>query len=401
MQYMKHYIDKLTAFVDNGGLLTVGNPPSQGEPFYEDYMAEKIRRKELNLGDRIRIIKQKDRKTKIFEGILVSDASTGTRLSILTKGKKLWANRANEKGIDYRDVISVEKVKDAYAGFNIKSAYPFYRSSEERQKALREYDKKIKKYHKEDVNRFANAYPDRSLLDTKVLSLNFNLLWDYAEGNIESAKIVISLGDGCSACVPATKIKQIFPNKTWYTVCGTEKGSESVIIPFDSMDKLLKIKYISCLWTIGIGKKKHHILSMVYPSFYNSDKPYNIYNVGMRISTLHNYADNLCKRSVLQHSIITDFDQVGVIPPGADHYVIIKGDMPDILDMQMAMHDNSLQKVADNIAKKNSDGIHPADVVEVFCAKDTVNNMHYFSPHANYENMKRRREQIDFSEFFS
>lgn len=383
--------DKVRKFIENGGLIDAGRPPGINEPFYSLYMKEKIRCMNLVPGDRVKLaVKYRDADAvEIKTGILINDTSLGTEyVEILTQGRKVWTSRKNDEIVHTHNILFIEKLSDAPSGFDIYNTNPHYRSAKEWLDIFVEDAKKVHAYTEKDEEVFKKIYPGKTLQDTKVLSLHFDLYWNFI-GDVKSARITIVNKELCKMYEDEAKIKHIYPNRNYFTACGHEKDSEYVLFALSDEKELEQIKYISCLWTVDIEDGMEcEILAIIYPEFCTLGKPYNIYPLGMRVTPMQNYTEDFYKPSVFLERIFADYDHSGLLYTKNGEYTLISGHKPDRQDMEL------IQNISERDKK--------TDYIEYFISDDVINSNFYFSPSDNkLQNRRKREERIDFSRFLS
>lgn len=109
-------------------------------------------------------------------------------------------------------------------------------------------------YAIEDTKKhFTKMFPATMNYDENyILWLKFSLYWPF---QCESMDCKISLfvdGEG-KLDFADLKVRHLYPNKLWYTACmksGRKCSDTGLIIPYDSFEKLSKVKKVMAYWTI-------------------------------------------------------------------------------------------------------------------------------------------------------
>lgn len=390
--------ENLLSFVQNGGLIDPERPPQINEPFYMNWMAEKIKQMSLKNGDTLSVVvSDRTGKEQQISGILIDDMYLSTELKLLTKGKKLWKSRENEESVWLSSIVSIEKIEDAPLDFNSKEVNPYYRTKDELESARAESAAKKHVIHEREIEMFKNAYPGLDFCLHKILCLGFSIYFPYSNGSISGAHINIVKNDRTTVRVPDIKIKQIYPNRNYYSVCGTEKKSEYIFVPFANIEELQDVKYISCLWKIKLDNDREiHVLYLSYPTFKENKHRDNIFNVGAHDTVLSVHEESLHANNVFSGNIYVDYDFVGVLYNEED-MLLINGELSEDqeLDMLMALHNADLKEVVASL------GAQGAEHVEVFMKKEEIKSTHFFSDSGtnHVEHAKRIKEKLDFSRF--
>lgn len=390
----KNIINDLSDFVQNKGLIDSNRPPKKNEPFYEDYMIAKIDRMALSVGDTVEAVTDKETTT----GILIDDTWHGDkRLYLLTNGKRMWKSRENVKEILIQDIISLRKLKDKPESFDIKSVNPRYHTKEEIQQIQEEFHQRIYPIPEDNRKKFVAAYPDRDITKGVILCIHCSLYYPFVNGKITNATVtVLKNEEEPAVCIKDNMIKHVHPNKNYFTVCGHEKGSECIVIPFDSFEELEKVRCISCLWTMETeGGTQHSLLEMTYPDFTEVPEGYNIYNITQHSAMLQTYHEGLFRRSMFSGDIYTEFQTVGLLL-NDDGLLLINGNPEDqdMLDMELCLHDGDLMNVIESLEKDNS------LQTELYMKKERIHAMHFIcdcTDHKTYE--QNKKEKLDFSRF--
>lgn len=396
----KNYISILTDFIDNEGLIDKNRPPKCYEPFYANYMEHKINSMGIKLGDRIEVITDHGDQIK---GILTDDVSEYS-LELLTRGKKVWSSRKNIEHIDCRIIKDVRLLESSPDEFDIYSVNPNYVSVEERKRHMQEYysEYRIKKHEisEEDAALFKKLYPDTPITDCCILYIQANLYWKYCHDIILS-EISIVKKDGTTVPMPKTLVRQVYPNKDWYSTC--MKGADGIMIPFASFEELQEISHIACLWTVETGKENNiRILSMNYPVFKENPVGYNIFSVCMHHGNLSSYADSLLDSSPYKayaESLLTDYDDIAVILKEEDVYFLKESseEMDEkMMDVVMALHSNSLQQIIDTVITEVSDR---KDYVELFIYSDVVEAEYHSSDIRKHDDTEFKKNMKWLSQF--
>lgn len=390
----KNVINDLSDFVRNKGLIDSNRPPKKNEPFYEDYMIAKIDKMKLSVGDTIEVVTNEETVT----GILIDDTWYGDkRLYLLTNGKKVWKCRENVKEILIQDIMSLQKLKDKPEGFDIKSVNLRHRTKEEIRQVRRELHQKIYPISEDHRKKFVAAYPDRDITKGVILCIHCSLFYPFINGKVTGATVtVLKNKEEPAVCIKDNVIKHVHPNKNHFTVCGHEKGSECIIIPFDSFKELKKVRCISCLWTMKTEDgSQHSLLEMTYPDFTETPEGYNIFNVTQHSALLQTYHEGLSSRSMFSGDIYTEFQAVGLLL-GDDGLLLINGtpEDQDMLDMELCLHNGDLMNVIESLEKDNS------LQTELYVKEERIHAMHFICDCIDCETYEQnKKEKLDFSRF--
>ena len=382
---MNDTLKNLINFIENGGLVDKSRAPKLDEPFYEEYMKQKIKSMDVKLGDWLRVTVDKKGEENVYEGILIDDSCSG-ELKLLIEGKKLWKTEKNAKIVPLYRIIDIKITAKVPEQFDIMQVNPKYKTKEERAAIYNEISKR--KYEEEDLQNYRKNHPD---VDFKyLLSLNVDLYWPYYCENA-SAQVSIVKKDGTVMDVDDIVMRHVFPNERWFRMVQTDSQgkNEHIILPFRSIEELRKIYYISCLWNVSYGGKTKRILSIQYPKF-EEKNGYHTFNVGVESVPLAQYDFLRSNQIGLANDLIQAFSEIGIVDHGSIY--VIKGS-PEAIALALA--DCGLVPGTKHTVVENID-----ETIEVFTSKKIYKDSRYFSSFGE-ENNENRRIVPDFGRFLA
>lgn len=387
-------IDNLINFVQNKGLIDPNRPPAFNEPFYENWMIEKIKRMGLKCGDTLTIEGRIGDEDFSETGILIDDMFIGIHL--LTKGNKVWKNGSNNVLTSMAYISNITKVKDAPEGFNCKEVNPNYITEEERQELIKSYEdnEAVLKISSDVLSEFNEAYPNLQFDKYHVLSMEMMLYLPFSNTKIKAAKINVVKKDGQSINIPDTRIRNIYPNRCWYNVCGTGKHSDLLFVPFKTFEELEDIKYISCEWEIEVENEQgFSVLGITIPTFERNPNGLNIYAVKQELTMLEVHEESLHKRTVHSGSIYIDYDFVGVLYN--EEFILPISEQIDInpLDIVMLLHNNNLEEVVASLTKEENGR------TEIYIREEIIEGRSNTYSNWDTKYVERKKERLDFSKF--
>lgn len=305
------YYESLQKYYQNGCVLHPGEPPAWGEVGYKKYMHKQISDMGIKPGDTIAVEeKWHYGATNQYEGIVLH--IDDDRIWMLTKGKKVWKDRSNQKDVVVEYITKIEKIKDARPDFDIYEADPNYKVIEENdmEEFLYSLDvKRTERFHK----RISSKFPQIDIQKVFVLWIQFDFCWSYSNGKVEKAEINIVMKNEGTIPLPKYKLKHVYPNNTYYSTCGvqyTDKEEDGILLFFDSFEELEEIRLISCAWTVELDEKKMQFLQMIYPKFTKGEG--NVYSLSCRCTDMGLYEDSLHRHSVFSGMLEKEYDKAFV-----------------------------------------------------------------------------------------
>ena len=379
-------LQKLIKFIQNGGLIDATRPPKPNEPFYSYWMEVKNKAMHLRNGDQLSV-KAIDRRTNneyTIIGILIDDTCLSQRVSLLTKGNKVWKTRGNVADIQTYLILEIKKVKESPEIFNIIEVNPNYKTEEEISLFLKEYDTNSS-IRQRDIEIFKTTYPNLSIDSCKILNLGYEIYFPYVDGEVIRGKVGIVNKDGTLVSLPEQKIKQIHTNKDYYSVCAIE--NEYLLIPFSSREEMKNIRLIFCVWEIMWDDgSTHRVLHISYPNFKEAQHKHNIFNIGAKDTIVPVHLESLDSNSVFAGKIYLSYDFVGVYANGN-----IIGELMGKLTKEQVTE-----------VTKTLDAAGEGLTAEIYITEENIEATRMFSNVVGHEEHTRRmKEKLDFSRFVS
>ena len=246
-------IEQLQTFVDNGGRIQTGVEPKYGEPFYEAYMEQRLK-KEFHVGDRVHIkIKYRSQRREEYDCLILN---IGYSFEVLISGKQVWKNKRNKKSFPYYCIEDVSLIKKVEGSFDIKHVNPEDAKWEEKAKMNIVQDlfeesitsnQIIRK--KKDQKEFNSVYPDVDYNRCHIFKCDYGLYWPF---NCEKIEAQITLtADGENPIFIPCKTGRPYPNKNVYAAYNyKDKEYYDCNIYTYLPDGEYENVNISCVWTI-------------------------------------------------------------------------------------------------------------------------------------------------------
>ena len=293
-------INDLTMFSANGGFINPGRPPKRNEPFYRDYIADKLIKAGAKKGVFLRITDKKTGTT--IEGALSNDIyQYTTLLELLICGRKKWKNHNN---IVYISITDIEK-------FSILDKEPLFFKNVDAwveptaNNVISEDDRAIilAKYKDANISEdiFVNITAD---VFCKPVTKKYKSKTLLANTVVSAELIVVDKQDNVKT-FDDLQLRHIYPNKDYVSLCDKYNETGNIILRYEKYDELLNIAYIACTWTLSVNDEEVKIMNIVYPEFEKNDDEH-IYNINLRAVSLNDEALSLHHTTVFSGETYTD-----------------------------------------------------------------------------------------------
>lgn len=376
--------EKLRAYYQNGCVLHPGTPPVWGEVGYAEYVKEQVKTAGIEPGATISVdVKNGNGNTASYSGTVLHIYDD--RFHMLTQGNKVWKDRSNREQFLFEDVTKIEKLKDKKSAFDIYKADPYnYPTSAEDSDKFQQYlEKDIGEKYQQ---RFLETHPNFDTRTGKILWLLFDFYWSYDDCTVKKAEITIVKKNRDTVSLPAYKIKHIYPNHSYFTVCGATKkatdcgdhGKDGLLLTFDSMEELSQIRMISCLWTVETDDEELRFLNVWYPKFIPGSDC--VYNIACKCTDMRTYEESLHSYSFFSGRLEKEFDKAFVLfsnPEGESVYDVMNAEDFEkyVLDVLLSLNSNDLQNVIGSFEDQREHS------VEVFIKNAAIKPKGYVWPY--------------------
>ena len=258
MNVIKRMID----FVDNGGRVNKELEPKLGEPFYADYVKQKIKR-DFSIGDRIKLTKiNHDGKETEIEGLLLETKYYD--IEILTSGHKEWKSAKNKSRCDYeaiKDITLIEKVSN---NFELSKVCPDKIQDTNVDNDSNEQIRINQLLRKIAEEKFNSVYPNIDFDHSHIISYDCNLFFPFPYDSITADVLISVMGE--KPIHVSCKTGNICQNANVSTAYNYIEKESGLMVAYAYLpDGKYENIVISCLWTINAkvdGKNKISILSM-------------------------------------------------------------------------------------------------------------------------------------------
>lgn len=332
-----YMIEKARRFVANKGLVRQNTPPRPNEPFYDFFIESMIASQNISVGDDVLVM---DMNSNVIEGKLIEEPKVELcGLSLLISGKRVWSSRKNVKYIQFRNIISIELIHKAPLDFDITTVNPNYTPIKNIDPCDEDYDMTF-------VHYFHSTHAELSPANVYSLCIHSRLYCPFTNADVVKGKMMLITKDNDVKILPDLKIKYLYPNKDYYSLCEQAPYAAYVLIPFTSKSELDNIKCVATFWTVLIGDVPVHTLEMTHPIFIDGEK--HIYNVQQESTFLDVYHEGLSVPSVFSGRMYSKYDTVSIIL-NEETMDVIMGDDEDIesimLDIILASHEGSLTNI--------------------------------------------------------
>lgn len=246
-------IKQLQTFVDNGGRIQTGVEPKYGEPFYEAYMEQRLK-KEFHVGDRVHIkIKYRSQRREEYDCLILN---IGYSFEVLISGKQVWKNKRNKKSFPYYCIEDISLIKKAEENFDIKYVDPEdakWREDIKKNEGRDQFEESIASNQiirkKKDQKEFNSVYPDVDYNRCHIFKCDYGLYWPFNCEKIE-AQITLTV-DGENPIFIPCKTGRPYPNKNVYAAYNyKDKEYYDCNIYTYLPDGEYENVNISCVWTI-------------------------------------------------------------------------------------------------------------------------------------------------------
>lgn len=392
---MDWMITQLKDFVENGGVLRLGENPKYNEPFYGEYMKQYLLAN-YKAGDKIRLHEESNEKSVIYEGVILS---IGYRLSLLISGRKVYKDKRNKKDFNYRFIKSVELLIKNDGTFDLSIVDPeewswmndsngnneeFFSKKTEGRKATRA----------EDGKKFHRVFPEVDFEKVHVIKIcgGCHLYWPFAYNDI-SAEVFMVRDEGVVTPV-SCKTGTPFPNKNSITTynCKYKESYPDLYLYLSDEGFVYRDVNVICIWTINTYVSgKETVIKVVNVHRVGDIKPiedeHNMIFVDMRVSPLLEYGNSLF--SISKHACLLETmmnrDIYAVLNTKEDVVSIVKESEEeesckyvDMSKMALLSFEFGNEKDFRTFAKDN---IFP--FVEIFCTMDKEPECYYSSSWRN------------------
>lgn len=357
--------ESLQKYYQNGCVLHPERPPMWGEVGYKKYIQKQISDMGIKPGDTVDVEeKWHHGVVNRYEGVVLHVYDD--RIWILTKGKKVWKDRSNQKDVVVEYITRIEKIRDAKPDFDIYEIDQNYKVVKENdmEEIFRSLDeKRTERFQK----RMPSQFPQIDIQNTLVLWMQFDFCWSYSNGEVKKAEINIVKKDGKSVPLPKFKLKHTCPNHAYFSTCGeqyTDEEENGILLFLDSFEELEEIKLVSCIWTVDLDRKEMQFLQMVYPKFTKGEG--NVYNICCRCTAMEYYEDSLHHYSVFSGMLEKEYDKAFVYASNREHESVVDIMNADnlleevIFDMVLCSNSNSVRHAIEHLSSEKE------KMVEVF-----------------------------------
>ena len=369
---MRDIILQVQNFVRNGGRKYKGQEPRMGEPFYAQYVQQKIN-SQYRPGDKIKIVVN----DQIVVGILLRCESY---IYLLTEGKKVWGNCQNVKEFSVGKVKSMQLLEAKKDSFNIDEIDPTNRYHPNKYHEEDDYWYKKTAYRKQcrmkNQQQFMQVYPnvpfDKSHII--VVQAGFTLYWPFHNNGI-TAEIYLVQGEGTKVEKIPCKVKTPYPNKNSYHAfnCKEAKYDDCMLYTYlpDCHVEYQNINLI-CVWKIktminGSSTEVHIIHIDHIEKIEPAVDERNIHITDMSTTTLLGFGNDLFTKKSFVLEELMDFDAMFLLNSDENTIISIKGSQKDKIYSFLAQQ---------AIGKSSLEG-KKMPVVEVFVDKDNVLEGYY------------------------
>lgn len=193
-----------------------------------------------------------------------------------------------------------------------------------------------------DKIQFAKMYPQKNYEDCFLLWIGFSYYWKYEYKEIIGT-IRIHLKNGDLLTLPPYKIRHLFPNKRYATLCirnGRNLCDKGIVLPFDSFAELSQIKSIECYWKIIYGIQKEFVQETYtkYNLSFVEVLGKQVYNLVTKITDICDIVNEFCNEEGLFKETMEEYDKVFVLlkEDNEDFFYPFKG-KKNAVDMLSAM----------------------------------------------------------------
>lgn len=379
-------INDLTMFYVNGGFINPGQPPKRNEPFYREYMIDKLINSGAKKGMFLRIVNN-DTDT-VIEGALLSDIHQHiTLIELLIHGKKKWKNNGN---IVY---VSVEDIGD----FSIVDKPPltFENKIEWSEPSI------SRTVNKDDASLIINKYPDAMINEDIFLNITADIFCkpitqkyksdELLSNTVISAHLVIVDKEGNTKTFDNLALRHVYLNRDYMSLCEGNDKTGNIILRYSTREELLNIAYVACTWVLSVNNDEVKIMNIVYPEFENNDKGPYIYNINLRAVSLNDEALSLHHHTVFSGETYTDYDCVGLSLAG-ESFIMVSGEVNshEVMDIGLALHGGSMDEMIKQTCRDDY-----KEYAEVYVQKAHVGALSWLSAHSMSFDINKK--QVDFS----